>query len=78
MAADELATYDGLSPGLRQAIIWTNVGILLTRTLETNFNEIKEYQRNAYIFIQDNAFGNVVSKMSAILSRPRCVNLVCP
>ena len=26
--------------GLRQAIIWTNAGILLIGPLETNFNEI--------------------------------------
>ena len=31
---------NGLSPGRRQAIIWTNAGILLIRTLETNFSEI--------------------------------------
>ena len=30
----------GLSPGRRQAIIWTNAGILLNRTLRTNFSEI--------------------------------------
>ena len=30
----------GLSPGRRQAIIWTNAGILLIRHLGTNFNEI--------------------------------------
>ena len=30
----------GLSPGRRQAIIWTNAGILLIRTLGTNFGEI--------------------------------------
>ena len=29
-----------LSPGWRQAIIWTNAGILLIRTLGTNFSEI--------------------------------------
>ena len=28
-----------LSPGRRQAIIWTNIGILLIRTLGTNFSE---------------------------------------
>ena len=58
---------NGLSPGRRQAIIWTNVGILLTRTWGTNFSEI------SYIFIQENAFENVVWKMAAILSRPQCV-----
>ena len=31
---------NGLSPGRRQAIIWINVGILLIRTLGTNFSEI--------------------------------------
>ena len=31
---------DGLSPGRRQAIIWTNAGIVLIRPLGTNFNEI--------------------------------------
>ena len=30
----------GLSPGRRQAIIWTNSGILLTGPLGTNFSEI--------------------------------------
>ena len=31
---------NGLSPGRRQAIIWTNAEILLIRTLGTNFSEI--------------------------------------
>ena len=31
---------NGLSPGRRQAIVWTNAGILLIRTLGTNFSEI--------------------------------------
>ena len=30
----------GLLPGRHQAIIWTNAGILLIRTLGTNFSEI--------------------------------------
>ena len=30
---------NGLSPGRRQAIIWTNAGILLTELLRTNFKE---------------------------------------
>ena len=30
--------------------------------------------RNSFIFIQENAFENVVWKMTAILSRPQCVN----
>ena len=31
---------NALSPGRRQAIIWTNAGILWIRTLGTNFSEI--------------------------------------
>ena len=31
---------NGLSPGRRQAIIWTNAGILLIRPLGTNFSGI--------------------------------------
>ena len=31
---------NGLSPERRQAIIWTNAGILLIRPLGTNFSEI--------------------------------------
>ena len=31
---------NGLLPGQRQAIIWTNAGILLIGPLETNFSEI--------------------------------------
>ena len=31
---------NGFLPGRRQAIMWTNAGILLIRPLGTNFNEI--------------------------------------
>ena len=31
---------NGLSPGRRQAIIWTNAGILLIQIFGTNFSEI--------------------------------------
>ena len=31
---------NGLSTGRRQAIIWTNAGILLIGTLETKFREV--------------------------------------
>ena len=61
---------NGLSPHRRQAIIWTNAGILLIWPLEKimwNFNP------NSYIFIQENAFENVVWKMAAILSQPQRV-----
>ena len=142
---------NGLSPSRRQAIIWTNAGILLFRPLATNFSEIwiKIYvfsftkmhlkmssgkwrpfclslnvlrlsvdsivmpkavtslvqimsvpshylnkcwnivnstlrnklqwniNRNWCIFIQENAFENVVWKMAAILSQPQCVKTLC-
>ena len=35
-----IGSYDGLSPGRHQAIIWTNAGILLSGPLGTNFSEI--------------------------------------
>ena len=35
-----IASDNGLSPGRRQAIIWTSAGILLIRTSGTNFSEI--------------------------------------
>ena len=37
---NNMGSDNGLSPGWRQAIIWTNAGIALTRTLATNFGEI--------------------------------------
>ena len=61
-----------LSPGRRQAIIWTNDGILLIRTLLTNFSE--KPKRNSFIFIQENAFENVVCETGSISSRPQWVN----
>ena len=33
-------TIFGLAPGRRQAIIWTNAGVLLIGNLGTNFSEI--------------------------------------
>ena len=63
---------NGLSPDRRQAIIWTNSGILLTGPLGTNFSEI--LIQNSKSFIQENAFESVVCEMAAILSRPQCVN----
>ena len=67
-----IASDNGLSPGQRQAIIWTNAGTSLINYLGTNFSE--NIDRNSYIFIQENTFENVVCEMSAILSRPQCVN----
>ena len=59
---------NGLSPGRRQAIIWTNVGILLIRPLGTNFSEI-------LIGIQTFSFKKMSLKMSSAKWRPFCLGL---
>ena len=35
-----IVSYNGLSPGRHQAIIWTNARLLSIETLGTNFSEI--------------------------------------
>ena len=61
---------NGLSPARRQAIIWTNDGILLNRSLGTNFGEILI---KTHIF----AFDEMYLKMSsAIFSRPRRIKMI--
>ena len=68
---------NGLSPGWRQAIIWTIDGILLIGALGTNFSEIfGKYQSKFICFSQENTFKNIVCEMAVILSRPKCVNHV--
>ena len=67
-----IASDNGLSPSRRQAIIWTNAGILLIRHLETNFSEIL-IEIHTFPF-QENAFKDVVCEKAVILSRPQCVN----
>ena len=64
---------NGLSPGRRQAIIWTNAGILLIGPLDTNFSEIS-IETDSNILIQENLFESFACKMTAILSWPQCVN----
>ena len=65
-----IGSNNGLSPGRRQAIILTDiVNWTLRNKLQWYFN------RNSYILIQENAFENVVWKISAILSRPQFVKL---
>ena len=61
-----IGSSNAFSPIRRQAIIWTNAGILLIRTLGTNFSEI---------LIQIHTFSNkkMHLKMSAILFRPQSV-----
>ena len=65
---------NGLSPGRRQAIFWTNVVILLIGTLGRNFSEISIQIHT--LSLKNNAYENIVFKMAAILSRPQCVKLV--
>ena len=59
---------NGLSPGRRQAIIWTNAGILLIGPLGTNFIEI-------LIGIQTFSFKKMHLKMSSAKWRPFCLSL---
>ena len=60
---------NGLSSGRHQAIIWDIVNWNVVNKLQWNL------KRNSYIFIQENAFENVVCEMAAILSRPQCVKV---
>ena len=59
---------NGLSPGRRQAIIWTNVGILLIGSLRTHFSEIS-------IGIQTFSLKKMHLKMSSAQWRPFCLGL---
>ena len=58
----------GLSPGRRQAIIWTNAGILLIGPLGTNFSEI-------LIVIETFSFKKKHLKMLSGKCRPFCLGL---
>ena len=58
---------NSLSPGRRQAIIWTNAGILLIEPV-TKISEIL-IEIHTFSF-KKNAFENVVCEMAPILSRP--------
>ena len=59
---------NGLSPDRRQAIIWTNAGILLIGPLGTNFNEI-------LIEILTFSFKKMRFKVSSAKRRPFCLGL---
>ena len=59
---------NGLSPVRRQAIIWTNAGILLIEPLGTNFSEIS-------IGIQRFSFKKMHLNMSSAKWRPFCLAL---
>ena len=60
---------NGLSPGWRQAITWTNVGILLIGPLGTNFSEM-------LIGIHTFSFKKIHLKMSSGKWRPFCLGLI--
>ena len=57
---------NGLSPGRRQAIIWTNDGILLIRPIGTNFSE-------TLVGIHTFSFKEMHLKMSSAKWRPFCL-----
>ena len=63
-----LGSDNGLSPRRRQAIIWTNAGVLLIGPLGTNFSEI-------LIGIQIFSFNEMRLKMSSAKWRPFCLGL---
>ena len=63
-----IGTDNGLSPGRRQAIIWTNAGILLIGPLGTNFSEIS-------IKIQTFSLTKMRLKVSSAKWRPFCLGL---
>ena len=59
---------NGLSPNRRQAIIWTNAGLLLIGPLGTNFSEI-------FIEILIFSFKKMRLKVSSAKRRPFCLGL---
>ena len=59
---------NGVSPGRRQAIIWTNAGILLIGSFGTNSSEIS-------IAIYTFSFKEMHFKMSSAIWRPSCLDL---
>ena len=58
----------GSDNGRRQAILWTNAGILLTEPLEINFSE-------TLIRIHTFSFMKMHLKMSSVKWRPFCLDL---
>ena len=67
---------NGLSPGRRQVVMRTITGILLKWSLGNKLQ--RHFNRNLYIFVQENAIKNVIWKMAGILSRSQCVNSLGP
>ena len=63
-----IGSYNGLSPGRRQAIVWTNAGMLLIGTLGINFSE-------TLIAIYPISFRKMYLKLSSGKWRPLCLGL---
>ena len=63
-----IASDNGLSPDWRQAIVWTNAGILLIGPLGINFSEIS-------MEIQTFSFRKMRLKTSSAKWRPSCLGL---
>ena len=59
---------NGLLPGRRQAIIWTNAGILLIRTFGKNFSEF-------FSEVHTFSFRKMRLKVSSATWRPFCLDL---
>ena len=59
---------NGLWPGQRQTIIWTNYGILLIGPLGTNFSEI-------LIGNHTFSFNKIPLKMSSVKRQPFCLDI---
>ena len=66
-----IGSYNGLSPGRRQSIIWTNAGILLIRTSGTNFCAILS-EIHTFTF-KKKQLKIIVCEMAVILPQPHCV-----
>ena len=65
---------NGLSPGRRQAIIWTNAGILLIGPLGTNFSEILS-EIHTFSFKKMH-LKTSSAKWRPFFSRPQCVKML--
>ena len=63
-----IGSNNGLSPDRRQAIIWTNPGLLLIGPLQTNFSEI-------LIEILTFSFKKMCLKVLSAKRRPQCVKV---
>ena len=63
-----IGSENGLAPGRRQAIIWTNAGILLIGPLETNLSEVLI---KVYTFSFKKMHLKCRLVLAAILSRPQ-------